>query len=145
MSFRNIIVFGFIFLMVCFACKKKTQNANNNPVPYVPVNITMYPNDPLYIKIQAIGGWMYISGGINGIIVYRKSEQEFVAVERTSSYLPNNTSAIVKVMSDNFTCRDSISDSRWRIFDGSVTQGPAQWGLRLYGTSYNGNSLNIRN
>jgi hypothetical protein len=88
---------------------------------------------------------MYIDGGINGIILYRKSNEEFVALERTSSYAPDDVKSRVIVMKDNFTLQDTVSDSRWRMMDGSVTQGPAEWGLRVYGTSYNGNSLAIRN
>lgn len=128
-----------------FSCNKKNQQANNNPVPSVPVNLKIYPNDPLYFKLQAIGGWQYIDGGINGIVLYRKSQEEFMAVERTSSYYPNNAAAKVQVMSDNFTLQDTISNSRWRIFDGTVTKGPATWALRLYGTSYDGNLLRIMN
>ncbi|MBA3683619.1 MAG: hypothetical protein H0W73_21020 [Bacteroidetes bacterium] len=147
MNFRNIILISFIFLVAFVACNKKskTQNASDNPVPYVQVDMTIYPNDPLYFKIQAIGGWMYVNGGINGLIVYRKSQQEFVALERTSSYLPDNPAAKGKVMPDNFTVRDTISDSRWQMYDGTVSQGPAAWPLRVYGTNYDGNSLRIRN
>jgi hypothetical protein len=134
-------------LMIGFlSCNKSgTPSANNNPVPSRPVEMSLYPNDPTYFKVQFIGGWMYVSGGINGIVLYRKSEEEFVAVERTSSQLPDNAAAAVKVMSDNFTLRDSISDSHWRIFDGTVTKGPATWPLRLYYTSYDGSRLIIRN
>ena len=140
------IVFLISILVLCFGCKKKqTRNNVNSPVPYVPVQITIYPNDPLNFKIQAIGGWMYWSGGINGIVIYRKSDQEFVALERTSPQLPNNPAAKAQVMSDNFTLRDTISGSRWRIFDGSVTQGPSESGLQLYGTTFDGNVLRIRN
>lgn len=138
------ILFLF-FVLILSSCNKKNQQANNNPVPSVPVYLNIYPNDPLYFKLQAIGGWQYIDGGINGIILYRKSEQEFVAVERTSSYYPNDPSAKVYVMNDNFTLRDTVSNSRWRIFDGTVTQPPATWPLRLYGTSYDGNLLRIMN
>ncbi|MBX3164836.1 MAG: hypothetical protein KF900_10170 [Bacteroidetes bacterium] len=140
---KKILFLFFTFLI--FSCDKKNQQANNNPVPSVPVNIVFYPNDPLYQKLQWVGGWVYIDGGINGIVVYRKSQEEFVAVERTSSYAPNNSAAKVQVMNDNFTLRDTISNSRWRIFDGTVTQGPAEWALRLYGTSYDGNMLRILN
>ena len=105
----------------------------------------MYPNDPLNLAIQGIGGWMYVSGGLNGIIVYRKSEQEFVALERTSSSLPGNAKARAVVSGDNFTLRDTISGSKWQIIDGAVISGPAQWALRLYGTSYDGNALRIVN
>ncbi len=135
----------FILFAVSACPKKKAKNVNDNPVPYVPVDITVYPNDPLNFKIQSIGGWLYYNGGFNGIVIYRKSDQEFVALERTSSQFPDNAKARVYVLPNNFTLRDSISGSEWRIFDGSVTQGPAQWGLRLYGTTYDGNALRIRN
>jgi hypothetical protein len=136
-----------IVICVFVSCKKKTptQSVNDNPVPYVPFSITLYPNDPLHFNVQSIGGWEYISGGINGILLYRKSEQEFIALERTSSFLPSRADAKVFVMKDNFVLRDSISDSRWRIIDGGVAKGPATWPLRLYGTSYDGNLLRIQN
>jgi len=137
----------FLSLLVLLACNKKksTQNINNNPVPNVPVQISIFPNDPLNFKIQVVGGWMYVNGGINGIVVYRKSEQEFVAVERSSSHLPSDARARVWVKPDNFTLRDTISNSEWRIFDGTVTKGPAEWPLRLYGTTFDGNLLRIVN
>ncbi len=135
-----------LLLFSLFSCKKKkNENIVNHPVVSVPVQINMYPNDPLNFAIQGIGGWMYINGGHKGIIVYRKSNEEFVAIERTSSHLPDDDRARVLVQSDNFTLRDTISGSEWRMFDGTVTKGPAQWSLRLYGTSYDGNLLRIRN
>lgn len=147
---RHIVKKLFLILLVvgAFACqkKKKQQSLANHPVPSIPVNYVTYPNDPLNFKLQAIGGWMYVDNiGINGIIIYRKSEEEFVAIERTSSYLPDNAAARVKVQKDNFTLRDTISDSRWRIFDGTVTQGPAEWALRTYGTSYINGRLTVTN
>lgn len=141
---KKIIAIGLI-LVLAIACKKKTKNNADHPVPSIPVQITLYPNDPLNFKIQGIGGWMYVPGGLNGIVVYRKSDQEFIALERTSSQLPGNAKAAVQVLTDNFTLRDTISLSEWRIFDGTVTKGPAQWGLRLYGTSFDGNALRIAN
>lgn len=136
-----------LVLTINVSCKKKTQNQNaaNNPVPSVPVSINVYPNDPLNFKIQTIGGWIYYNGGINGIIIYRKSQQDFVVIERTSSYLPNNSGAKVKVQSDNFTLKDTVSGSTWQIVDGGIIKGPATWPLRLYGNSYDGNLLRIVN
>lgn len=127
-------------------CKKKNQTVQDN-IPYQTVNITIYPNDPLYFKIQAIGGWMYINGGINGIIIYRKTQQDFVAIERTSTHFPNDSYALAKVQSDNFTLKDTVSGSKWQITDGVVLSGPANLPLRLYSTLYDNGTgaLYIRN
>lgn len=141
----SLIITIVVIFVGCNKKNKANQSQANHPVPYVPVDITIYPNDPLNFKIQGIGGWQYFNGGINGLIVYRKSQQEFVAIERTSSYLPDDPAAKVKVQSDNFTLRDTVSDSKWQMVDATVTSGPAQWPLRMYGTNYDGNTLRIRN
>lgn len=141
----KIISAAVICLFLVLACKKKAKQTQDNNVPYVPVNVTIYPNDPLNFKIQTPGGWMYFSGGVSGLIVYRKSSSEFVALDRTSTFDPNNINARVKVQSDSFTCKDTISDSKWQIVDGAVMQGPATYPLRIYASSYDGNALRIFN
>jgi hypothetical protein len=144
MNFKTVIT--TLLFLICFSCGKKSKNiSSGNPVPSVPVQIRMYPNDVSNFNIQGIGGFMYIGGGIRGIILYRKSQDEFVAMERTSTALPNDDGAIVKVQSNNFTLRDTVSNSEWRIVDGGVTKGPAEYPLRQYLTSYDGNLLLIRN
>jgi hypothetical protein len=130
------------------ACKKKNKNSesvSNHPVPAVPVAMTIYPNDPLNFKLQSIGGWQYFDGGVRGIVVYRKSEEEFVALDRTSTAQPDNVAAVAIVQQDNFTLKDTVSGSTWRIIDGTVTKGPAEWALRVYATSYSNNTLRIVN
>lgn len=144
----RLVLVIITFSLFLFGCRKKdqpTQELRNHPVPSVPVSITLYPNDPLNFSLQGIGGWKYISGGINGIIIYRKSEQQFIALERTSSYYPNNSAAKAIVQPDNFTCKDSISGSSWQIIDGTIVTGPAEWPLRPYATNYDGNVLRITN
>jgi hypothetical protein len=144
---KTVLKFCFgLVLLLFFQCKKdEPQVVKQHPVPSVPVNLTIYPNDPLNFNIQAIGGWMYFAGGVNGIVVYRKSEQEFIALERTSTKNPSDSKSRAVVLSDNFTLQDTVSASTWRILDGAVIQGPAEWPLRLYGTSYDGNLLKVIN
>lgn len=136
-------------MLVCFlsmaGCKKKSKDSNDNNVPYTPINLTVYPSDPLNYKIQTPGGWMYYSGGVNGLIIYRKTTSDFVVLERTSTYSPDNFDARVKVQSDNFTCKDTISGSKWQIVDGVVIAGPATIALKLYANSFDGTALKIFN
>ncbi len=128
------------------ACKKKNQNTSDNGIPYVAVNVTIYPNDPLFFKLQTPGGWVYYNNaGVNGLIIYRKTQVDFVALERTSTYYPNDAAAIAKVQSDNFTLKDTVSGSKWQIVDGAVTAGPAAYALKIYASSYDGNALKIYN
>jgi len=138
-----------IFFGVTFSsCKKKKAVQDN--IAYQNVNLTIYPNDPLNFKLQVVGGWIYYNAGVNGIIIYRKTivgASDFVAIERTSTYLPTNPDAKVIVQSDNFTLKDTISGSKWQIIDGALSQGPATLPLRQYYTNYDNGTgiLTIRN
>ncbi len=129
-----IAITGFIY-----SCKKKNQTVQDN-IPYQTVNTTIYPGNPLYFRLQSVGGWMYLDNvGVNGIVVYRKamnSSADFVALERTSTYFPDDAYAKVKVQSDNFTLKDTISGSKWQIIDGAVMTGPANLPLRSYNAFY---------
>jgi hypothetical protein len=147
---KNIKIVSLVLICVlAVACKKKAQKVQDNGVPYTPMNIVIYPGDPLNYKIQAAGGWMYFSGGNDGLIVYRKtatnSPNDFVVLDRTSTYSPDDYNARVKVQSDAFTLKDTISGSKWRIYDGGVISGPATSPLRMYTNTYDGNALRITN
>ncbi len=141
-KYLTLPAIGLIF----FACKKKTEPVQQYPVPNVPVNIVLYPNDATNFKIQAVGGWMYVSGaGHQGLIIYRKTPEQFVAIERASPENPNIAASAVKVQSDNFTLRDTVKNARWQIVDGEVMNSSSKWPLRLYATSYDGNALRVAN
>jgi hypothetical protein len=149
--FRKISILVLsMFLGLFTCCKKKNRNVEDN-IAYQTVNVTIYPNDPLYFKLQTVGGWVYYdNAGINGLIIYRKTTTntpgDFVALERTSTYLPDDPKARVKVQADSFTLKDTISGSKWQIFDGAVMTGPATQNLRLYNAIFDGiNTLTIRN
>lgn len=135
-------------LFICLSCKKKktTPTETAYPIPYVAINVTIYPNDPTNFDIQAIGGWKYYSGaGVQGLIVYRKTQNDFVAIERASPENPNVAASALKVQSDNFTLKDTIKNAQWQIVDGAPMNNTSKWQLRLYGTTYDGNALRIMN
>lgn len=138
------IVSLVLICVLAVACKKKATPVQDNGVPYVPINIVIYVNDPLNFKLQTPGGWMYFSGGAGGLIVYRKTGTECVVLDRTSTYLPDDYNARVKVQSDAFTCKDTISGSKWQIIDGIVMSGPATLALRVYNNTFDSGSGTLR-
>ena len=144
-KFSILLIVAFIGLFS--SCKKKNQTVQDN-IPYQTVNKTIYPNDPLFFRLQAVGGWVYLDNvGINGIIVYRlamNSSADFIALERTSTYFPDDPYARVKVQSDNFTLKDTISSSKWQITNGSVLSGPATVSLRQYNAFYDNGTGALR-
>ncbi len=120
-----------IFLIGC-------NEANQHPIPNLPVNIYLNLSLPAYQELNNPGGWAYVNGGSKGIIVYRNFDQ-FVALDRHSTYSPDSACAIAEVDSINFfSINDPCSDSKYNILDGTVTQGPAKWGLKQYYTTWDG-------
>lgn len=146
--YNYVILTLVLSLFICLSCKKKktTDPTPQYPIPYAAVNVTIYPNDPTNFKLQAIGGWMYYQGaGVQGLIIYRKTQADFVAIERASPENPNVAASALKVQSDNFTLKDTIKNARWQIVDGAPMNSTSNWQLRLYGTTYDGNVLRVMN
>lgn len=141
----SLIAIAIGICLLTVACKKKAKQVQDNGVPYTPINLVIYPNDPLNFKIQTPGGWMYFNGGNSGLVVYRKTATEFMVLDRTSTYLPDDYNARVKVQSDAFTLKDTVSGSKWQIIDGAVMAGPATLALRIYNNTFDGNALRINN
>ncbi|MFM7104840.1 MAG: hypothetical protein ACKOW8_04900 [Flavobacteriales bacterium] len=117
---------------------------DNGQVPLVPVNIQININQPDFFNLSVISGWIYITGGSRGIIVYRKAQDEFIALERHSAFNPAEGCAVT-VNSDGVIISDPCSDSQWLITDGSVLKGPAAAPLQVYKTDFQNPFLNITN
>lgn len=112
--------------------------------PQVDVNLNLYINNPEFFNIEAPGGWIYLNGGVAGILLYRKNLDEFIAYDRASTYNPVADCGIT-VDLDNIILIDPCSDSQFLITDGSVIQGPASQALKRYNTNLYGNNLSIYN
>ena len=112
--------------------------------PQVDVNLNLYINNPEFFNIEAPGGWIYLNGGVAGILLYRKNLDEFIAYDRASTYNPVADCGIT-VDLDNIILNDPCSDSQFLITDGSVIQGPASQALKRYNTNLYGNNLSIYN
>lgn len=138
---------SFLFLLIfitgifVISCKKE----NDNGVPIIAVDIYLYTNNPSFIDLYVIGGWAYIDGGVRGILVYRKSQTEFMAYDRNCTYQSSDPCATVFVDATNILATDTCCHSKFSMYDGSVTQAPAGLPLKAYQTTYDGNVLHIFN
>lgn len=125
------------------SCRKN----RNHPVPSIPFDITINMSLPTYSELQGVGGWAYVSGGSRGIIVYRKSYDDFVAFDRHS---PAEGGADCPTPltpdSNNFLqLNDACSGATFSLYDGSPMSG-SEFGLRQYQVVWDGNyALRIYN
>jgi nitrite reductase/ring-hydroxylating ferredoxin subunit len=134
-------IVAIIAISFYYSCKK---NRDGN-IPLVSVNVNININDPVFIKLTTVGGWEYISGGSRGLLVYRKSQEEFMAYDRHCPYKPSDDCGQVAVDSSNIIAIDKCCNSEFVITDGSVLKGPAVVSLKQYQTSFNGTVLRIYN
>lgn len=122
-------------------CKKEQQVA----VPLVTVDISINLNLPEYNALQVVGGWAYVIGGSEGLIVYRTSADAFSAIDRHCTYQSADQCRVTVDESQVMARDTACCQSAFLLMDGSVVQGPAALGLKRYNTTFNGTVLRIFN
>ncbi len=139
-TFRHLPIV-LVSVLMLWSCRKDERGG----VPIVPVDISINVNNPAYADVVVPGGWLYLTGGSLGLIVYRSSPTSFVVVDRHCPYKPEDVCRVA-VDESQITARDAdCCGSSYLITDGSVTQGPAALSLHRYNTSFNGTTLRIYN
>lgn len=134
---------ALIFILTSFGCRQRLH-----PVPDIPFNVNIDINLPSYSALQSIGNYAYIDHvGVKGVVVYRRSMDEFVAFDRMSTAAGGDTCQPLYVDPNNLLILlDPCTASTFSLFDGSLITGPAEWGLRAYRVLFNGsNIINIQN
>lgn len=136
------VMAGVLLMTAIQSCDK------NNPesaVPSVPVNLRINLDDPMNSQLNTIGGSIQVEGGYRGIIIYRLTNTEYKAYDRTCTYQSENTCAIVAIDSAISSVGCNCCKSRFQLLDGSPISGPASFGLRTFYTSLQGRDLYIYN
>jgi nitrite reductase/ring-hydroxylating ferredoxin subunit len=134
-----VLICFLLFTATEFGCEKD----RNEIIPYVPVNRYFNIRDPEFFDLSVPNNSVTIKGGLNGIIVYRVSVEEFVAYDRTCTYEPENNCAVETDNSSSAKC--PCCGSRFFLIDGSPLNGPAQWPLKPYKTTFDGTYVRITN
>ena len=139
---RTIGILSLTAMMFLAAgCKRERPSG----VPLTTVDISINVNNPSYADIAVTGGWLYLSGGSMGLIVYRSGPDSFVAMDR---HCPYRSAELCRVFVDDseIIARDSVCcGSAFLVTDGSVVEGPAALSLQRYNTTFNGTTLRIYN
>ena len=128
-------------LLTQATCDNNVQN-----IPYVPVNFDINLNLPAYNSLNFPSEHLLIEGGSKGLIVYRYTADQFVVLDRHSTF-DVALGCQVTVDSDGLLISDhnDCSESKWLIIDGSVSQSPAVLPLHRYRTSWNPPILSVYN
>lgn len=135
---------ALILLLTLFSCNDD-GNEFNDLLPEVPVNQTIFLNNPEFINLQVVGGWAYASGGISGIIIYHYGTNSYLAFERSAPHL--RPQACSKMTVENgLTMECSCDDSVFNILNGAPLTDGINYSARRYRVLNTGpNTLQITN
>lgn len=136
---HSIILFSILIVCSSLSCKK-----DNNAVPVVYTDVYLYATDPAFAPLNVTSGYAYVAGGSKGILVFRKSQTEFIAYDRHCTYKVENGD-VVTVDASGLLVVDAACNSKFLITDGSPNQGPAINPLKRYQTAFDGTVLHIYN
>lgn len=127
-----------VLTLAIFSCKKN----RNHPVANIPFDISINISLPSYSELQGVGGWTYVTGGVKGIIVYRKSYDQFVAFDRQSPADGGLDCATpLTPDSTNFLqLNDACTGATFSLYDGSPMSN-SDFGLRQYQVAWDGNLM----
>ena len=138
--FKYHFCYPLVILFLSLASCKKDAN----DVPDVYVDIYLYSTDPAFYPLNVTSGYAYVAGGSKGILIYRKSQNEFMAYDRHCTYqVPEGN--IVTVDASGLLAEDAVCASKFLMTDGSPNSGPAVNLLKQYQTSFDGTVLHVFN
>lgn len=143
-SWRLILLWALVGFSVS-GCRFDTPE---HPVPYVPVDETVYLNSASAYDLQFVGGHMILPNhGYKGIIIYRRTDfgesNDFGVYDLTCPNHVDDACGAVEVV-DGIYGQCSCDDQEFLLHDGAAMNGETTWGLRPYQADYNGVSLRIR-
>ena len=131
-----------LLLPVGSSCKKEHEQPQ---IPYVYVNFSINPNSTEHQGLNVVNGWETVTGGYRGIVLFRKSQDEFMAYERTCPNDPGEDGARISVEASGITAQCPVCGSKYILLDGSTYEGPSHYPLKQYQTNYDGSLLYVYN
>lgn len=117
----------------------------HSTIPETYVDFVVYPNSMEYADLNYYGGYVYVTGGVNGIVIYRINEYTFVAYDRACSLDWQEQGAWLWMDESGLLLECTGCHSKFNIINGGVVSGDAHYPLKQYKTHYNGERLRIYN
>ncbi len=127
------------FFSIIPACDREER------IPYAYVDFVVYLDLPEFQDLKTPGNYLYVTGGVRGILLYCEFTDSYKAYERNCPYEPSNANAILDVDSTGLFLECRHCDSKFMLLDGSVVNGPTKYPLLQYTTYLENNVLSVYN
>lgn len=147
---RSKIIRISLFSIISTLLISCNRDNNNEIIPDVPVYI-----GPIHVtdaEYQALFNLVYgnhleaLEGyQANGILLVNLGNNEFAAYDCTCTHEVEKDCFVRPENSNSVTVTCSCCESTYELINGSVTKGPANYPLKAYKTTFNGEYLSIYN
>lgn len=107
--------------------------------PTITVNLSY----PQFQRLKLDQGFVYLEGSWKGIILFRQSENTYLAYERACPHHPNDPCGHVQVDGSSLFMICHCCRSSFNFADGQPMGGPAQRPLIQYRVDMDGSTLKI--
>lgn len=137
----------FLATLLMLICSCNSDNIDDNDIlPKISVNETIFLNNPEFINLQVVGGHAIITqGGISGIIVYHSGINNYIAFERSAPHLSPETCSIMDVK-NSIVMFCSCDNSEFNLLNGAPLTDGINYSARQYRAELVGNNtLQITN
>ena len=129
-----------LFYLLFFSCQKEEDY-----IPNVVVDIDLNLTLPEFSDLQTVGNYVFITGGVKGIIVYRQGFDSYKTYDRNCSFEPSLSCAIIDSVNTSIIAICKCCNSKFLLSDGTPFDGPALLPLKKYDNSLLGDVLHIYN
>ena len=133
---------SFLPLCLLIFTSSCQSEAPETQIPYVFVHQEINLNDLRYQELHQPNGYIYLPGGVRGLVVISDGFGSYQAFDRACPYHPQEECAQIEMHESGFYLFDDCCDSTFGL-SGQPTGGPAQTPLRPYTTFLNGDYLVI--
>lgn len=141
--FRTILITSLAALPAG-ACKRDQPN---NFLPNVAFEVFLVLSEPSNFPLQAPGGWIYSTGGVRGLLVYRTTigtgANDFTALDRACPTHFDQACGRVEMEPDDLYARCPCDGELFLAIDGTPTTGNRA--LLPYNRTFDGVILRIWN
>jgi len=137
-----LTVLALLLLTLNIQCKSE-----KDPIPYVYVDIRISLNTPDFYPLNAIGNSVFVTGGYKGIVIFRKSIDEFLAFDRACTFDPDCERLELDDTHTKLVHTNCCNSEYSLLLDGHPVHEPAKMPLKRYKVVYYEglNSLEITN
>jgi len=149
---KRILFYLPLILLVSFSCQKPNK-PSPSPTPNVNVYFQIDVSTPLYSPIENEGGFVYIKGGNNGILLLQDFNGTFRAFDDSCPYNATTQCGTLRLAESGLyiicgsysgNTINPCGPSTWNL-DGTVRTGPATLPLKAYKVTQSGTILTISN